>query len=226
MNYFHVACIFLIGALLLLLAYYILVIYSNRAIEREERNSFLNSFPYLYYQNMPMSMRLFLYILLGVGVVMLGLGESFFFSAITFSSYQLALAILFPIASLCLYLSNILSLNYYKMHLITSILGFFFFASACLLTGLVTFVSGTGINMYYNRAITIVIGVIGLLCFLSLLNPKLANWAKMQKTEVNGKVVYIRPKVNFYALYEWIYLSLNGIVGLLIVINIFVAGLQ
>ncbi len=226
MNYFHFACIFLIGGILLILSYFCFILYSNRMARMEERNSFLNSFPYLYYQNMPISMRIFLYILLGLGIVLLGLGESFFFSAMTFTPYQLALAILFPISSLCLYLSNILSLNYYKFHLITSILGFFFFASASLLTGLITFISGTGVQIYYNTAITVIIGVIGLLSFLSLLNPKLANWAKMQKTEVNGKVVYVRPKVNFYALYEWIYLGLQTVVAILLLVNIFVAGLQ
>ena len=166
-----------------------------------------------------------LYIILGLGLVLIGMGECLFFSGLTFTCYQFVLSILFPLSTLFLYISNILPLNYYKSHLIFSILAFFFFATASFLTGLIPFVSGSTLETFYNKPIQFIIGAIGLICFASLINPKLANWAKMEKTEVNGKVIYVRPRINFYALYEWIYLILMAVVSLLLFINMFVSGL-
>lgn len=222
---FKIACLSLIGGFILVILYFVLLIFSNMTVRKEERNSFNNSFPYLYYQNMPMSMRIFLYIILGLGLVLIGMGECLFFSGLTFTCYQFVLSILFPLSALFLYISNILPLNYYKSHLIFSILAFFFFATASFLTGLIPFVSGSTLETFYNKPIQFIIGAIGLICFASLLNPKLANWAKMEKTEVNGKVIYVRPRINFYALYEWIYLILMAVVSLLLFINMFVSGL-
>lgn len=222
---FKIACLSLIGGFILVILYFVLLIFSNMSVRKEERNSFNNSFPYLYYQNMPMSMRIFLYIILGLGLVLIGMGECLFFSGLTFTCYQFVLSILFPLSALFLYISNILPLNYYKSHLIFSILAFFFFATASFLTGLIPFVSGSTLETFYNKPIQFIIGSIGLICFASLLNPKLANWAKMEKTEVNGKVIYVRPRINFYALYEWIYLILMAVVSLLLFINMFVSGL-
>lgn len=222
---FKIACLSLIGGFILVILYFVLLIFSNMTVRKEERNSFNNSFPYLYYQNMPMSMRIFLYIILGLGLVLIGMGECLFFSGLTFTCYQFVLSILFPLSALFLYISNILPLNYYKSHLIFSILAFFFFATASFLTGLIPFVSGSTLETFYNKPIQFIVGAIGLICFASLLNPKLANWAKMEKTEVNGKVIYVRPRINFYALYEWIYLILMAVVSLLLFINMFVSGL-
>lgn len=222
---FKIACLGLIAGFILVILYFALLIFSNMSVRKEERNSFNNSFPYLYYQNMPMSMRIFLYIILGLGLVLIGMGECLFFSGLTFTCYQFVLSILFPLSALFLYISNILPLNYYKSHLIFSILAFFFFSTASFLTGLIPFVSGSTLETFYNKPIQFIIGAIGLICFASLLNPKLANWAKMEKTEVNGKVIYVRPRINFYALYEWIYLILMAVVSLLLFINMFVSGL-
>ena len=222
---FKIACLCLIGGFLLVVLYFVLLIFSNMAVRKEERNSFNNSFPYLYYQNMPMSMRIFLYIILGLGLVFIGMGECMFFSGLTFTCYQFVLSILFPLSALFLYISNILPLDYYKSHLIFSVLAFFLFATESFLTGLIPFVSGSTLENFYNKPIQFIIGAIGLICFASLLNPKLANWAKMEKTEVNGKVIYVRPRINFYALYEWVYLLLMAVVSLLLFINMFVSGL-
>ena len=57
---------------------------------------------------------------------------------------------------------------------------------------------------------------------LSNIGPRLFNWAKMDKTEENGTVYYVKPKLNDFALYEWVYLFLEGVVGLLLLINLFV----
>ncbi len=219
------SCVLIIGGLVFILLYIFLLIYANHTLRKEERNSILNSFPYLYYQNMPRSARIFLYMILLMGVLFLGVGDCFFFSCRSYTTYQTILSFLFTIECLCLYCSNLLSLTYYKLHLISSILAFFFFAAGCLLTGLITFIGGAAINLYYNLPITIIIGVIGLLCFIALFNPKLTNWAKMQKTEEDGKVVYVRPKINYYAFYEWMCLGLNIVVSVLFLINLFITGL-
>lgn len=42
-----------------------------------------------------------------------------------------------------------------------------------------------------------------LLSLVQLLNPKLKDWGMMEKTEVNGATIYVRPRVNWLAFSLW-----------------------
>lgn len=221
------SCFFLIIGVILMALYFILIHYSNSLIEdRTVKNHIRNSFAYQYYMNCSMGLRLFLYIVLGLSCVMMGLGITFFISMMKATPYLVFIAVLFPLSFLFLYFSNILSLNYYKLHLISSIGGFFFFSAACILSGIGPFISKVGVELtYFSKPVMVVVGVVGAIAFLALINPKLTNWAKMEKAEENGKTIYVKPKVNFYALYEWVYLILLAVVSLLFFINIIVQNL-
>ena len=61
--------------------------------------------------------------------------------------------------------------------------------------------------------------VFGFLSLLSFVNPKLLDWPKMERSEVNGTTYYVKPKVNFLALYEWAYLLLQLVSGIIFFAN-------
>jgi hypothetical protein len=58
----------------------------------------------------------------------------------------------------------------------------------------------------FSLALGVVMGLVGLALLVLLFLPKLKRWAYLDKSEEDGKVVYVRPKVSPLALIEWIYL--------------------
>jgi hypothetical protein len=46
----------------------------------------------------------------------------------------------------------------------------------------------------------------------------------MDKAEENGKVIYVKPKVNWFAFYEWIFFVMENLTGIIFFINIMVTG--
>ena len=54
-----------------------------------------------------------------------------------------------------------------------------------------------------NQICTYVAAGISVILLLSLLNPRIKDWAKMEKGEVDGTTYWIRPRVNFMALDVW-----------------------
>lgn len=95
--------------------------YLRQSYCQKRRTKFhLEFLPYLYYQNMPTSARIFLYVILWMGLLCLGGGDCFFFTCRSYTTYQTILAVLFPVECFCLYASNVLSFNYYKIHLFSS----------------------------------------------------------------------------------------------------------
>ena len=212
---------FIIVGLIMLIGYFIVLLLSNSSHKGEEKNHLRNSFSYQYYTNCSISTRVLLYALLIAGTVFVSLGEAFYFSSNEFSFYQLFLAILFPASLILLTLSNLLSLGQYKVKLFFSLSSFIAFSFGSIAYVLLPFVKGLALNReFYFAPIAIIICVIGVICFLSFFNPKLASWAKMERREENGQTYYVKPKVNFLALYEWVYLILMIVVGALFFINL------
>lgn len=61
---------------------------------------------------------------------------------------------------------------------------------------------------------------------IPLINPKLNDWYKLEKTEVDGATIYVRPKINWLATYIWgafiataLFQLLFGINSILVLIN-------
>lgn len=214
---------FLTIGFLVFLFYLILLFLSNRRVRKEERNSLLNSFGFQFYANATMTQRMFLYLSLSISTILILSGECFFFLSTPFTAYEVFLAILFPLSFFCLTLGNILPFRYYKAHLSLSLSGFALFFLSTFLSGIIPFApSFTLRGANYSTPIFIIFFLLSILSFFSFFNPRLFNWAKMDKTEENGTVYYVKPKLNDFALYEWVYLFLEGVVGLLLLINLFV----
>lgn len=219
--YFSLAFGFLLLGIIMFVGYFAVLFLSNRSYKGESKNHLRNSYAYLYYMNASLATRVLLYALLVSGVLFIGLGEAFFFSSNQFSFFQVFLAIFFPLSIFLLALSNILSLNYYKAKLLCSLSSFLCYSFSCIAFGMVPFINGLTLDKeFYSMPIAIIVCIIGVITFLSLFNPKLVNWAKMQKVEEDGKTYYVKPKWNFLAFYEWIYLILMVVTAFLFFLNL------
>ena len=65
------------------------------------------------------------------------------------------------------------------------------------------------LNYNYFIVLAIVAFVFALFVFGIIMNPKLTTWAKAEKVEVDGQVVYKRPKYIVLAFSEWLCISLT-----------------
>ena len=61
---------------------------------------------------------------------------------------------------------------------------------------------------------------------IPLINPKLNDWYKLEKPEVDGATIYVRPKINWLDTYIWgafistaLFQLLFGINSILVLIN-------
>lgn len=72
-----------------------------------------------------------------------------------------------------------------------------------------------------NFWIGVCFGIIGLILAVIMLNPKLVEWAKLDKTEVDGATYYVRPKKNYLAITEWLFIGALCVNSLLNIINLF-----
>ena len=218
--YFSLASGFLLSGVALFMAYLIALFLLDSRQEKMERNHLRNSFPYNFFIAEPIPMRMLLYILFILSLFFLIVGESLFF--VTYNNtYHIILSILFPLSLLCLGVSHLLPLSSYKAHIIFSSIAFFLYSISCIAYCFVTVMPGAmPIGKSACVPILVIIGVFGFATLISLVNPKLKNWAKMDKTEINGKTIYVKPKVNAYALTEWIVLLEEVITALLLFFTI------
>ena len=210
--------VLLIIGVFFLLFYFVMLCYFSFS-KKKERNSFLNSFPYQFYGDMSSLERYFLYGLLCIGVFLVSLGESIYFISMK-SLLFVTLSVLFPLSLVFLLLSNLIPLSKYKLHIFFAMFSFAIFMFSSLLYGISEWIEG-GIVFkdsvsLFSRVVILVFGVLSLLSFV---NPKLLDWPKMERSEVNGTTYYVKPKVNFLALYEWAYLLLQLVSGIIFFAN-------
>lgn len=220
--YFSWASGLLISGVALFMVYAVILMLFNNRIAKPDRNHFRNSFPYNFYQTFPISSRVLLYILLILSTALMVVGECFYFLSFQ-SSFQTILAITFSLSFLCLVSANLIPLSSYKAHIVFSAVGFFFYILSAVCYSFVTVLPGAvsaTTASYVSLPIVIIIGVLGFGSIFLIVNPKLKNWAKMDKTEENGTTYYVKPKVNFYAMDEWIFLFEEVLTALLLFFDI------
>lgn len=218
--YFQFAASFLVIGIALFIVYIIVLAYSNSLLDNVSKSHFRNSFPYNFYMSDSIVMRVVLYVLLGLGTLMTCVGEAFFFISFN-SSFMLILGIALPLSLLFIAISNVIPLSYYKLHLVFSLSGFCLFGGSGILLAFVKVIpNALGSNYDFLIFLSVMFGFLGFVSLLSLLNPKLSSWAKMDKTEEDGKTYYVKPKINFYALYEWIFLAEEVLAAFLCFLNI------
>lgn len=209
----------IIGVVFLLMYFFALIFLNSKIKDKDESNSFLNSFPYQFYLSNSIQMRMFIYGLLIVSTLFISIGEALYFSSLR-SAHFITLAIIFPLSLILIVTANLIPLGNYKPHILFAFLGFATFMFACFFYAFSNVIEGA---VLFQNSIslfsTIVLGIFGGISFISFFNKKLLDWPKMDKTEVDGKTIYIKPKVNFLALYEWSFLILEGMTAIVLFIN-------
>lgn len=214
----------LIAAFALFIAYVVLLLYGNSLLAKEERNRLRNSFPYEFYKDFPVPYRILAYAVLALDIFLLALGFCFFFLSLE-TGYAYAVMLLWIVSAVALLCGNVLPLSRYKAHIIANLFAFFFFALGAILFCFFSVVPGALLlPSRLSLPILVLVGVVGFLGFFALLNPKLKDWYRLDRTEENGATYYVKPKVNYLALYEWIFLVLINLVAFLLFINIIVTG--
>lgn len=215
----RLALLFLVLGAVFLCFYFFFLFFFNQRMEKEARSSFLNSFGYQFYASMDMKARTGLYVLLIFSCLLIGAGEVIYLSSMN-SYVFLILSVLFPLSLLFLTGSNLTPLSKYRLHILFDGIGFVFFALSCLVFGFSSLIPGA---VLYKGSISlasqIIVGAIGALALLSLFNKRLLDWAKMERSEVDGTTYYQKPKVNFLALYEWCFILAEMTVGLVFFVN-------
>lgn len=227
--YVILICIFLVGTFFLTS----FILYTNASLKKEanlqKRNSIFNTFPcevpsLLTNNSKILSSYSFVFGLIFYLSASVVLSVSLISDPSNSSFNYLGIIILILNVIVCVtaFLCFGYGMLYAKKHIIFSTL---FIISLILLdiiimvysiyySGLI-YLSGYSIHL----GVGIVFGILGILLTLSLLNPKVKEWTKQDKTEVDGTTYYVRKKYNFLAITEWagiLHLALNSI---LFVIN-------
>lgn len=214
----------LLASIALIFLYFALLIISNNKLLKEKRLSIKNSFPYEFYMEFPISIRVALYSLLFLSLIASIIGISCFFLAFN-TTYMLMTMSLYVISIIAITFSNVISLSHYKIHIALSLISFFFFSySALLITFSTSLNSALIYEENFNLPIIVILGVLGFSILLAMLNPRIKNWSKKERCEDNGKTFYVKPKINYLALYEWIFLIAIYFSNFLLYINIIVSG--
>lgn len=104
-------------------------------------------------------------------------------------------------AAVCFVISTLVPLDRIKAALISWVVCIFLIAGTGLFSMVIEGVyEMVNMNMEVRYAAAALSGVLLIL----FLNPKLKNWANMEKTEVNGATIWLRPKVNWMAVNLWV----------------------
>ena len=223
-NYLALSVSFFVIAIAAGIVYFAVLLYQNSRYPKTERNSLRNSYGYEFYSCEQPGTRSVLYTLLSIDTISLCLG--FFFYFLTDKAvYSYILAAVFIISLICICGANMIPLSHPTAHLVMAFAGMGFMGVGTLLLAFSDMIN-EGLFHLVNMGIgvSVTMGIIGGITILALFNPKLRDWAKMDKTEVNGVTVYEKPRINWLALYEWISIILCHVIGLILFVNVVVTG--
>ena len=108
-------------------------------------------------------------------------------------------------------------LDQYKYHIIADVV--YFVGMIGGLASVCFTVLTSDLHIEFNMIIAIIFGVIAVGLLISLFTPKLKNWMYLEKSEVNGKAYYVRPKISILAFIEWIFFFVNVLINVLLLVN-------
>lgn len=129
-------------------------------------------------------------------------------------------------------LTNLLSISlvnisifYTKQH---SIISSIYMALSFFVTLMVSFYSFYLSSLYmrystgsaYHLSLGIISSLFSVLSLIILFNPKLKNWAKLDKIKSNDEVIYTRPKYFPLAYSEWVMIALSFVSGIIFLLSL------
>lgn len=211
-----------IVALTLVAGYFVLPFVLFKSEGKGERYSFLRYFPIEMAGEGNLKKRTFFTVYSFMTVTALA-----FSYALTFMNFRAPLFIsamvCFLASSVALFFNCSYSLENYRGHIYSAAALYIFLVGGELMLGAMYFAL-QGRTFDYSPALMIVSLVLGLLLLLAIFSPKLKKWAYLEKSEENGKTIYVRPKVSPLGLLEWLCILMHGINMILFVINYFLVG--
>ena len=207
---------YIISLIIILFAIGVVVLgivnYNSRYSELPNKDSFsfLNQFPYEMQDNETMKYNLpfkLLTALFGASYAVFGM-YLFFFSN--------AYGSIFIILGISIFCNFVISLKNYRQHLFNISLLFALTVINYIYLG---FFILLGVRPLYNTALAYVLFVLGASLLASLIFTPLKRWMYLEKEEKDGTVKYYRKRISILPFMEWIFLSAN--VLLIIILTIF-----
>ena len=207
--------VFPIISLFLLVLLVSLAIVANKKV-RKESFSLRSFFPFETLTELKTTPSILLFCL--IAIFMASTVESYiltFFNLPTIVGK--ATAMFLSIATIFILTAFAINLVDYKKHVICDVMLFAFTSLGMILAFFTTL--DNEVIYKFNFVIGIIMGVIGLGLLISLFVPKLKSWMYLEKSEEDGKTVYVRPKNSILAIYEWIFIFAHGLNMILLAIN-------
>ncbi|CDC45632.1 unknown [Firmicutes bacterium CAG:449] len=217
---------YIISLIIILFAIGVVVLgivnYNSRYSELPNKDSFsfLNQFPYEMQDNETMKYNLpfkLLTALFGASYAVFGMYLFFFSNAYGYRSFhEYILGSIFIILGISIFCNFVISLKNYRQHLFNISLLFALTVINYIYLG---FFILLGVRPLYNTALAYVLFVLGASLLASLIFTPLKRWMYLEKEEKDGTVKYYRKRISILPFMEWIFLSAN--VLLIIILTIF-----
>lgn len=189
-------------------------------LKRSEKYSLKRYFPFEAAAELPLGTKTWFLCLVGLFVALLAQSYLLAFWDITYVLGKIT-AVFYILASFLLFAVFVVSLYNYKWHLITTVLFFLFTACSSFLALLTSLLGGGFVT--FNKIIGIIMASLGFVLLVILFVPKLKYWMYLEKSEENGKTIYVRPKISILSLYEWIFIFAHVANLLLLAVSGFLA---
>lgn len=186
-------------------------------VKREEKYDLRRYFPFEAVSTLKPPVRMWFILLVGLTA---GLMAESYLLAFWDLSFMLGKVVLvfYVVSVILMFALFTVSLYSYRVHLILSTVFFVTTVIGSFLT-LTTALIGYDSLIRFNLPLAAVMALVGLVLLIILFVPKLKYWMYLEKSEENGKTVYVRPKVSILSLYEWIFVLAHALNMLLLLIQ-------
>ena len=201
--------IFLAVGIISLVSYFVIFFKLKKRKIFKVEDTFLNSFGYEFYRILNPQTRIILYALLIISSFSFSL-SSFFSLSYIISNYLIIVASIFTLGVSLITISNFIPLSQYKIHLVSFFVGLTSLFSSTLLIAIANL-----IGEILPGFICIIALFFAAIIFSFLINPYNSNWFKLEKNNSSKDNKFVKPKINFLALEEWLSLSLILLISIL-----------
>lgn len=187
--------------------------YNSRKTEdfNKESFSFLNQFPYEMQNDNTMKFSPFFRIIASLfGACIATFGIYLFIIDMNYYDRMLPgyiSSVLFLIIGLATYMQFVVSLKYYRIHLIVSSLVFALTVINYIICGVFILTEG----QTYSNVLAYVLFVIALALLIVLIVTPLKKWMYLEKEEKDGTTRYYRKKLSILPFMEWLFMLSNVI---------------
>jgi hypothetical protein len=204
----------LTGSLFIVISF-IYIYFSSLLFKREEKKkfSFLNGFPFELVNRTVLFLSIM--VLAGLSAIFY---IYFFYSAFFILNQPLTLLISLITSAMMVSWIFLLIVSPLKTkpHLLLSSI---FMVLNTSLSSIITYYLVVTPYEKYPDYLPFITGLIFIVQIILLINPRVKNWAILEKKEDNGQIEFLRPKVFVLALYEWLFFLLSFFLLLAVLIS-------